>query len=293
MRNQICAVITTYRPKPFFVQCIKRVLPQVGKIIIVDDGESKNNVVLLNKWFKDEKNVIFLHQLVNSGIASALNYGIKIAKDNNYEWVLTLDDDSFINLDMVECLCKYLDQIKGNKPIGLIGMKWSTQNYSTRDRKKLSSKKFLDKRGIITSGSLFSMSTYSAVGPFREEFFIDSVDYDFCMRARSKGFRVIQVQEYGFKHSLGRNEIFKLGEIKIINTSHSPDRLYYTFRNTNILAREYFLSDPLFSIALIISQLRTILKIIFLQNNKRIKLIYILRGIVAAFNRKMGKLEFL
>ena len=234
-----------------------------------------------------------LHQLTNSGIASALNYGIKIAKENKYEWVLTLDDDSFIDSDMVECLCKYLDQINGNKPIGLIGMKWSLQNSSTYTKKSLSKKKILDKRGIITSGSLFSMKTYSAVGPFREEFFIDSVDYDFCMRARSKGFRVVQVQEYGFKHSLGRNEIFKLGEIKIINTSHTPDRLYYTFRNTNILAREYFLNDPMFSIALIISQFRTILKIIFFQENKRIKLIYILRGIVAAFNRQMGKQEFL
>lgn len=291
--KQICSVITTYQPGTSLVECVQRVLPQVGEVIIVDDGASEANVAELKRWFHDVSKVTVLHQPANSGIAAALNVGVKMAKERNYEWVLTLDDDTLPNVDMVNSLCGYLSRIQGPKPVGVIGMKWSAGNGSIAPSGLVSLPEWLDKRGIITSGSLFSLSTYSAVGPFREEFFIDSVDYDFCMRARAKGFRVIQVQEYGFKHSLGQNERFKLGIFTISSESHSPSRLYYAFRNSTILATEYLLRDPLYACAVALSQFKTVMRIVFLQKSKGIKLFAIIRGFVAAMKRKVGRIDTL
>jgi len=39
---------------------------------------------------------------------------------------------------------------------------------------------------VITSGSLLPLATYADIGPFREEFFIDFVDTDYCFRARKE-----------------------------------------------------------------------------------------------------------
>jgi rhamnosyltransferase len=267
-------------------------MPQVSEIIIVDDGDSEENVIRLFRWFNRFSKITVWHQTSNSGIAAALNAGVKIAQEKGYKWVLTLDDDSIPDNDMVERLFKYLDRIEGSQPVGIIGMK--PANNSRTDSlpgRGNYSYPWLDKRGIITSGSLFSLQTYVAVGSFREEFFIDSVDYDFCMRARAKGFRVIQVQEYGFKHSLGQNEKSKIGIFTINSASHSPSRLCFAFRNSTILAIEYFLRDPLYSCAVALSQFKTVMRIVFLQKNKGKKLIGIIRGYVAAILRQMGKIE--
>lgn len=292
MAKQICAIITTYRPESSLVECVQRLTSQVAEIIIVDDGDSEANVKILRRWFNGVSKVTLWHQPTNSGIAAALNIGVKIAQEKGCKWVLTLDDDSIPNNDMVARLCEHLARIEGSQPVGMIGMKPATNNWSTSSPGRgYYSHPWLDKRGIITSGSLFSLQTYAAVGPFREEFFIDSVDYDFCMRARAKGFRVIQVQEYGFKHSLGQNERFKLGIFTINSESHSPSRLYYAFRNSTILAKEYFWRDPLYSCAVVLSQFKTVMRIVFLQKNKDKKLFAIIRGFVAAMKGQMGRIE--
>jgi rhamnosyltransferase len=289
--KQICAIITTYRPESCLVECVKRLSSQVAEIFIIDDGDSEANVEKLGEWFNGISKVTLWHQPTNLGIAAALNVGVTIAKERGYEWVLTLDDDSIPDNDMVERLCVQLARIVGPKPVGIIGMGRIERNDKSASRMKKASSAWKDKRGIITSGSLFSLRTYARVGPFREEFFIDSVDYDFCMRARSKGFRVIQVQEYGFTHSLGQNERFELGGFTIDTVSHSPSRLYYDFRNSTILAKEYFWRDPLFVCATALSQFKNVMLIVFMQKSKSKKLFAIMRGYLAAVRGKMGKIE--
>jgi rhamnosyltransferase len=111
------------------------------------------------------------------------------------------------------------------------------------------------------------------------------------MRARAKGFRVIQVQEHGFKHTLGQNERFKLGIFTINSESHTPARLYYAFRNSTILAKEYFRQDPLYSCAVLLSQIKSIIRIVFLQKNKEKKLFAIVRGYVDAIKGQMGRID--
>jgi rhamnosyltransferase len=287
----VCAIITTYRPKSYLIKSIRRLMPQVEEIIIVDDGNAVANVEKLRRWFDGVSKVTVWHQPTNTGIAAALNIGVKIAHEKGYEWMLTLDDDSIPDKGMVERLCEYFTRIGGPKPVGIIGMNMTVNNCLTASNKRAVSPAWLDKRGIITSGSLFSFRTYTTVGPFREEFFIDSVDYDFCMRARANGFRVIQVQEFGFTHFLGQSERFKLGFFTIDTVSHSPSRLYYDFRNSTILAKEYFLSDPLFAFATVLSQFKNIVRIVFLQKNKGRKLFAMMRGYIDAMKGKMGKIE--
>ena len=79
----------------------------------------------------------------------------------------------------------------------------------------------------------------------------------------------------------------------IDTVSHSPTRLYYDFRNSTVLAKEYFLRDPLFACATALSQFKTILRIVFLQKNKKRKLFSIMRGYMDAIKSKMGKIKTL
>lgn len=289
-KEQICALITTYRPKDSIISNVQTILHQVGEVIIVDDGAIEDNVEKLTEWFRNVSKVTIWHQPANSGIAAALNIGIKIAKQKHYQWVLTLDDDSLPDLDVVDRLCKCLYLINGSCPVGVIGMRWTSKYHlSSKYNRTSAPVKYLAKRGIITSGSMFSIKNYDIVGPFREEFFIDAVDYDFCMRARRKGFHIIQIQDYGFIHELGISHKYKFGLFKFSIYSHSPIRLYYAFRNFSILAREYIFQDPLFTCAVIVTHLKTVIKVLLLEAEKRKKCIAMARGLIDAVRLNTGK----
>ena len=202
--ENICAVITTFRPDKGFSERVERVKKQVGFIVIVDDGKCSENMLKLSKWFKDEKKIRLHHNMSNVGIATSLNTGISIAKDNGYRWILTVDDDSFVKSNLVERLIAGLKNIKTNKPIGIIGTLW--REFNSESKPIIRNAAYSEKRGIITSCSLFSMETYDRVGPFRDEFYIDLVDFDYCHRVKKHGFMIIELNELGFEHQ-NRNVI--------------------------------------------------------------------------------------
>jgi rhamnosyltransferase len=68
----------------------------------------------------------------------------------------------------------------------------------------------------------------------REDLFIDFVDVEWCLRARSKGFVVLGVCAAGMTHSLGDTHIYSVGRMRHV---HSPLRLYYQVRNALWLYR--------------------------------------------------------
>lgn len=288
MPMQISAVVTTFRPDDGFPDRVGRIRSQVGSVVIVDDGGCGVNVGKLNGWFAGEKDVSLHHNALNIGIAASLNRGVAVARRKGFQWILTLDDDSVVRSDMVEKLIKGLKGIRLKKPLGIIGMSWETPDEI--DRWKPAGKKgmYREKRGIITSGSLFSLETYDCVGPFREEFFIDSVDLDYCLRAREKGFAVIRLEEPGFTHSIGTSRVRRFMGFPVLVEDQKPFRIYYGYRNSTVLALEYLWKEPLHSIAAAVEQTKKFFRIALFERNKREKLVHAARGLRDGWRRNLG-----
>ena len=290
----ICAVFTAFRPDEYFSKRVERVSAQVGFGIIVVDGGGELNDPAQLKFAYQSNSKLLVHWLPeNQGVAAALNAGVSIAKKHGYRWILTMDDDTMAEPDMVEKLVYFWRRIVelGGFPIAIMGMLSVDKNTgSVEEVTGCEDKLFVEKRGIITSGSLIALDAYDALGPFREEFFIDSVDYDFCMRARRRGYRVIKLCRVGMIHSLGRTKEFNFGWFKVKTTNHSTVRRYYMYRNSTILAREYFLSDPLYSLAVFVFQLKTWFIVLFLEKDKGMKSKNMLRGISDGWRKRMGKI---
>ena len=291
-KRDICAILTTYRPDDLFIDRVARILPQVGMAVIIDDGAFSKNEEKLKNWFSGSDGIIVHHNPINIGLAASLNVGVKIALQKGFAWFLTIDDDSLIASDMVEKMIHALKVIKTQKPIGIIGMSWCDRSINGKtDAHDASGPMYSEKRGIITSGSLFSAETYKTAGPFREEFFIDMVDYDFCLRARAKGLLVIKLHETGFEHSLGCSAVHRMFGMKVITYNHNALRLYYRIRNASVLVGEYLKSDPLFSMALVTGNIRIVCKIILFERNKYRKMVEVIRGIRDSLVGKSGKRE--
>ena len=95
-----------------------------------------------------------------------------------------------------------------------------------------------DMESVITSGSLLSLAAFAAIGPFREEFFIDHVDTEYCLRARLKHFRVIQTRSPLMSHAIGAPTTHRILWMRKRTTNHAPDRRYYFTRNDTVLLHE-------------------------------------------------------
>lgn len=290
--SQVCAVITTYRPGEGFPDRVQRIRSQVGRVVIVDDGESAENKERLRRWFSKISGIILYHNETNAGVATALNNGISIAKREGCRWVLTLDDDTIVEPDMVKNLIETWNLVagQGGKPVAIMGMARSGGHTGRFRSWPAEGRLFVEKRGIITSGSLMPLDVYDVVGPFRTEFFIDSIDYDFCLRARAKEFRVIKVYHIGMTHPLGNSTEHRIGCLTLETTNHTPIRRYYAYRNSTVLAQEHFRHDPLYSLAVFVYQLRMVALILLLENDRRKKVKMIFRGLLDGWRKRLGKL---
>jgi rhamnosyltransferase len=289
--SEICAVITTYQPDEGFLEHVRCVQPQVGSVVIVDDGDSIDKVALLRNWFPETSSVILFHNLTNVGVAASLNEGISIAKRKGFRWALTLDDDTIVEPDLVENLIQMwrLAAEQNKRPIAIMGMAYADIHTGKHQSYPMHGHLFEEKRGIITSGSLMSLDAHDVIGAFRDEFFIDSVDYDYCLRARAKGFRVIRVCQVGMSHALGNSRKLEIGPFTLETTNHDPIRRYYAYRNSTVLVREHFKHDPLYALAVLIFQLKTLALVLLLEQDKSKKLRWIFRGWIDAWRNQLGK----
>ena len=132
-----------------------------------------------------------------------------------------------------------------------------------------------------------SLTAYDKIGPFREDFFIDSVDHEYCLRAHHKGFKIIFVLKPLFYHAMGYKVKVNFLGFKVTVSNYSHSRRYYIARNRLILTREYFLKEPGWLLQHLLSILASTIKIGLFEKEgfKKVKWTFI--GILDAINKKM------
>lgn len=83
---------------------------------------------------------------------------------------------------------------------------------------------------VISSGSLLDLDAFAAVGGFREDFFIDAVDIEWCFRAWARGWSCWIESAVRMPHRLGQGTI-RLPVVNMRLTRQPPSRLYTYVRN--------------------------------------------------------------
>jgi len=237
--KDVCALLVTYHPDGEFPVRLRGISRQVGAIVIVDNGSAEAEVAMLRECAVDPAIALVLNS-ENLGVARALNIGIQQAALLGYSWVLLVDQDTVVESDMVETLCAIRESFPDRERLAIVG-----SNFWEKHRRSVKANRF-DSCGaqwdevaaVITTGSLLSLPAFSDIGPFREEFFIDYVDTEYCLRARARGYRVLKTRRPLMSHSIGRPTQHRLLWMKKWTSNHSADRRYYIARNHTVMVRE-------------------------------------------------------
>lgn len=290
-KENICALVVSHSPDQSFVSNLMSIASQTDKIIIVNNGSDKFTPDFLGAAGSKDK-IHLINNSENLGQAKALNQGTDWALNSGYQWILLLDQDSLLDQSMVSELIKGYNARPYKKRVGLIGSNCIFKNINEiKYQKECQGKDIFEREVAMMSGSLLSLAAYKEIGHFREEFFIDSIDADYCLRLRSKGFKMIIACKALMAHEVGRQGVMKkFAGRKLLVTNHNARRCYYMARNGLILAKEYFFKEPKWALKRIAWYF--IYKpglIIFYEEDKISKLRAMAKGASHALFGKTGK----
>ena len=272
-KNNIAAVVVSYNiKKDELLNNINSYINCVDIVIVVDNSDKNTELYKI----QENSKIKYINLEENKGIAKGLNEGINYAIKNKYKFVLTMDQDSKFSNNLIK---EYAKNEANNIII------YSPNYLIERKRKKIYRKDTTELTWTMTSGNLLNLNLYKLVGSFREDFFIDGVDYEYCLRAKRYGYKILQCNEAILIHNPGITKKKNIFGLEYKYGYMSPERMYYQVRNLSYISKEYK------SVKAQIIILIKFLKIILLFDNKKDFIKYFKRAIDDYKNNKTGKID--
>lgn len=234
MKNNFAACVILYNPKKEDIANVLTYVNKVKKVYVFDNTEGKSNENL----FQDFENVSYFWDNDNKGIAIRLNEGCKKAIDDNFDYLLTMDQDSSFLEENIDQYFNDILNFKENEKVAVYGLE-----YAANDINDTTTPEYNEVDHLITSASTVNLKLYHEIGGFDENLFIDGVDIEYCYSALSKGFKNIKFGRIFFNHTLGirtkRGSVFTLYLFKKHVAVHSSLRIYYMNRNMLYIKNKY------------------------------------------------------
>lgn len=283
------AVVVAYNPDADLAERLRAIRSQFDAVLVVD-----NSGHAPPQWLADAVSLLGL-QLVsnerNVGVGAALNQGLDWARELGFDWLATFDQDSTVYETFIEGISEAHEQCPERDLIAIIG-----PNYVESRRKELwvaptpDQQDWMEVVCLITSGSLVNLKAAETLGPFRADFFIDLIDYEYCLRARSKGLKVVLATTPLMEHAVGEPTWVRLLWKKNLTTpNHTPLRHYYFTRNHLAVIARYLLREPGPVLQTIRTRMKEVVLVICCEQGKLGKLGAMARGVFDALLGRMGQ----
>lgn len=270
---KIIGIVVLYNPDPSVIDNINTYINILDELIVFDNTEKDSEVSnLVSKM----PLVTYCSKKQNIGIAGALRHSMNIAIDKGADWCFTMDQDSSVDRSIAKRSI-ITNSLEKHKEYAIVGL-----NYT---KKKV--REYTDVKRIITAGNFINVKKYKKIDGFREDLFIDFVDFDLCEQLNRIHEKVCIIEVPLIQH-IGEpvNKKFLFLNIKI--NEHNPIRTYYRYRNCVYL----FMEHKLFYFKTIIFEFTiNLFNILFFENEKKKKILMIKKAINDARCNKLGKLS--
>ena len=302
-RDGLCAVIVTYYPDAEIAARVARISAQVDRVVIVDNHSGPATLSSLYA-LAAQAGVEVIFNAENRGIAAALNQGVRRAFEAGYLFALLFDQDT-VALEMTSVYALIYSEVSAGGREALVGANFLRSVDGQVGKKSRpqavpagSSGLWAESVTILTSGTLLPKTVWDTLGEFRDEFFIDGVDEEYCLRARAAGVRVVTSTEPLMQHTIGEQSRYRLLGRTGWMHNYSPLRHYCRSRNALVLWRTYLRREPRWVACHILFNAKIAGKVFLFEPQKRRKLRSIglgvwdgLRGRFNLLSRRIAKLS--
>lgn len=294
MNCNCIAGITTYNPNlERLYSNVEAIIGQVDKVIIVDNGS--NNIDGIENTFSDFPDLLIIKNDENMGIAYAMNMIGMFARDNGYDWFLTLDQDSICPKDLINTYSKYT-----YKNVGIIAphIQFNPSFISTllhiNKNENSDCEIIREVKYAISSGQFIQTKVWEEVDGFWEYLFIDYVDQELCFNISRRGYKILQITNVELSHEPG----IPVKVFGISTAKQSAMREYYWARNSRLV---YWLYKEEYMNAIenkpFWSTIKRVANVVLVHEDILDKLIAIMYGVIDAYiwkkqNKKDGRVPF-
>lgn len=279
---KIYGVVVLYNPDYTILDNIKSYIDGIEKLYVVDNSETKNHE-LINKIVIISEKCIYIDNNGNQGIAHALNVGAKLAIENGADWLLTMDQDSKFEDGGLRNMINYIQRPNILEITGII-----SPIHLTNGKNHIIKESVSEVITVMTSGNLLNLKAFQQIGEFKENYFIDYVDHEYCLRLNKNKYKILVMNNIILHHSLGNISVHKIFGYNIKCTNHSYLRRYYIMRNRLDVIFSYINEYPKFCLNEIKSIIIGILKIVLFEQNKVLKFKYMFYGFRDFMSNKFG-----
>jgi GT2 family glycosyltransferase len=224
---------------------------QLDEIIVVNNGSTDGTLRLLSAKYPQ---VTVLDLPANAGVGGGYSAGLSYAANQmKHDWVWLLDHDSIPMHDGLEELLRGLERTEAVKEsVGIVapipvhpetllcypGMLWRKGWVRPSSDCLKQPLCFVD--AVISSGSLVRSEVVERVGLPRADFFIDFVDYEYCLRLRRCGYKIAVVRGSLLDHAIGNPRTTNIFGYSKAWGGHAPWREYYMSRNEIFTIWNYY-----------------------------------------------------
>ncbi|MCZ6829073.1 MAG: glycosyltransferase [Gammaproteobacteria bacterium] len=280
--NNTALVVVTYQPDAEFQQRLEIAAAQFPATIVVDNTGVES--CELSGLCPEQMRFIRNHS--NLGLGAALNQGCEAVLEAGFEWVVTLDQDSLLEEEFLRIMIQGWNQSE-EKAVVLGSNYFSVSRgaYKINPEQQFSTRPL---KTVITAGCLMHLGSWRDLGRFREDFFIDSIDHEFCLRVRGAGLGVRINCRPGMRHTIGDKLDYRYGLKRLAPFSHSPLRKYTSARNSMRTILEYARQEPGWCLRKLAGLSAELLSIIILESGKSRRLKSFLLGLKHGWQGKMG-----
>lgn len=284
-----CIIIVTYEPELKHLHHLAKNVQDAGFLPIFVDNSEKNPIT--KQMIPEGCKLVSMEG--NEGIAAAQNAGIALAGQFGAEVIGFFDQDSHADSELIKKLSDYVEnhEICVSAPLALEKdtlLEYPVQNLNRMGYPKdvfVKDAKEPQKVDIvISSGTMMRMQVLEKAGGFDEDFFIDFVDIEWCLRCKKTEIPIYVLPDAVLYHKIG-NETIDAAHMEI--TVHSPLRTYYKVRNSFLLF--YKKINVIFTIRQILPAVIHNLLMIFQVEQKKEYLKYYLLGICHGICGVKGK----
>ena len=258
------------------------------EVIVVDNNS--DDISQLMDYKTAETNIIYIKNDRNLGYSGGNNVGIRKALQNGADWVLLLNNDTWVESLFTGRLKAILEGKEGIVGLALdegertaFGglVQWLKPTLIHLSTSQVDNTKSVDKLYAIGGAMLIHKSVFDKIGLLDENYFLYFEDADFCQKAGKAGIPVSFLPEIKISHSVSASTK-KLG---------SPMLLRYHYRNAlyfNLKNGPWYIKILVWPWSWLIT-VKQIIKIVIGKNKERS--VAILKGVGDWYSSRMGKIH--
>lgn len=225
MKNDIrmAAAITLYHPTVGMVEDLLKLKSYFETVYVFDNTEAGRQSDKIKEMFRAE-GFRYATKKDNVGLGYALNVCCNKAYKDGFQWIMFLDQDSVITLDLVDKMKMFIEEYDDEKLAVVAPL------IEDKHIRKVKTKEVKKEKLVIASGMILKLEAFKRNGYFKTELFLYGVDYEYCLRLYKNGYYILENCQVALQHNQYDDEriLQTLNQYKV--NKYTAVRYYYNYR---------------------------------------------------------------